>query len=185
MAVSTPPGDLASPAPELLLPGVDGRTYQTRDFAGAHCLLVVFTCNHCPYAQAVEDRIIALQNEYPQAQLQVVAVCSNDATAYPDDAPDKLKERWTKKAMPFPYLVDESQQVAKAFGAVCTPDFFLYDSDRALRYRGRLDDNWKEPTKVSKRELKEAVDAILGGKQPSAAQSPSMGCGIKWRPSAP
>jgi peroxiredoxin len=181
MAVTTPPGDLGSPCPDFLLPAVDGRTYQKRDFANPHCLLVVFTCNHCPYAQAVEDRVIALQNAYPQAQLQVVAICSNDAAAYPDDAFDKLKERWTAKKMPFPYLHDDTQATAKAFGAVCTPDFFLYDKDRALRYRGRLDDNWKEPAKVTKQELKSAVDALLANKPAPAEQQPSMGCGIKWR----
>ena len=181
MAVSTPPAELGTPCPEFMLPGVDGRTYQKRDFANAQTLLVVFTCNHCPYAQAVEDRIIALQNEYPQAQMQIVAVCSNDAAAYPDDALPKLKERWLAKKMPFPYLHDESQDVGKAFGAVCTPDFFLYDRDRALRYRGRLDDNWKEADKVTKRELKEAIDGLLSGKGAPATQNPAMGCSIKWR----
>ncbi len=181
MAVSSPPHELGGPCPEFLLPAVDGRTYQKSDFAAPECLLVVFTCNHCPYARAVEDRIIALQNELPQAQLQIVAVCSNDAASYPDDAFDKLAARWREKAMPFPYLHDESQDVARAFGAVCTPDFFLYDKDRALRYRGRLDDNWKEPEKVTRRELKEAVDALLAGHAPSSAQNPSVGCSIKWR----
>src|SRR5689334_18195709 len=118
MAVTTPAADLGSPCPEFLLPAVDGRTYQKRDFANPHCLLVVFTCNHCPYAQAVEDRVIALQNAYPQSQMQIVAVCSNDPAAYPDDAAGKLKERWAAKKMPFPYLVDENGAVGKAFGAV-------------------------------------------------------------------
>jgi peroxiredoxin len=181
MPISTPAPALGTSLPPFLLPGVDGRTYQQSDFAHARALLVVFTCNHCPYAQAVEDRIIALQREYPQASLQVVAVCSNDATSYPDDAPAKLKERWMAKAMPFPYLVDAAQDVAKAFGAVCTPDFFLFDEDRALRYRGRLDDNWKEPAKVTRRELKEAIDALLADARPSDAQNPSIGCSIKWR----
>jgi thiol-disulfide isomerase/thioredoxin len=161
--------------------GVDGRTYQKHDFANAQTLLVVFTCNHCPYAQAVEDRIIALQRAYSPSAMQIVAVCSNDASAYPDDAFDKIQERWRNKRMPFPYLYDESQELAKTFGAVCTPDFFLYDKDRALRYRGRLDDNWKEPAKVTKQELKEAIDALLAGKNPSDNQNPSMGCSIKWR----
>ena len=180
MAVTTPAGELGKPMPSFLLPGVDGRTYQSADFANAQLMLVVFTCNHCPYAQAVEDRIISLQYDYPQAQLQVVLICSNDAATQPDDAFPKLAERWRDKKMPFPYLHDESQEVAKAFGAVCTPDFFLFDKDRALRYRGRLDDNWKEPQKVARRELRNAVDALLSGKQPST-QNPSMGCGIKWK----
>lgn len=181
MAVTTPAPELGKLMPSILLPGVDGRTYQGSDFANARTLLVVFTCNHCPYAQAVEDRVIALQREYSQSDLQIVAICANDAAAYADDAPAKLKERWTAKAMPFPYLVDEAQDVAKAFGAVCTPDFFLFDQDRALRYRGRLDDNWKEAAKVTRRELKEAVDALLADAKPPEPQNPSMGCSIKWR----
>lgn len=181
MAVSTPAAELGTPCPDFLLPGVDGRTYQRGDFGNAHCLLVVFTCNHCPYAQAMEDRIIALQNAYPQAQLQVVAICSNDPAAQPDDSFDKLKAKWLAKKMPFPYLHDESQEVARAFGAVCTPDFFLYDRDRGLRYRGRLDDNWKEPAKVTRQELKEAVDSLLGGKKPDPHQNPALGCSIKWK----
>src|SRR5204862_298595 len=124
--------------------------------------------------------VIALQHEHPQADLQVVFVCANDAAAYPDDAPVKLKERWLAKQMPFPYLVDSEQEVARAFGAVCTPDFFLYDEDRALRYRGRFDDNWKEADKVTKRELHDAVLALLADGQPST-HNPSMGCSIKWR----
>lgn len=181
MAVTTPAPELGKPMPPFMLPGVDGLTYQSRDFDNAELLLVVFTCNHCPYAQAVEDRVIALQNEYPQAALQVVAICANDAAAYPDDAPDKLKERWLAKKMPYPYLVDEEQSTARAFGAVCTPDFFLFDKDRALRYRGRLDDNWKEPDKVTRRELKEAIDVLLADDGVVATQNPSVGCSIKWR----
>lgn len=180
MAVSPPAPDLGKPCPDFLLPGVDDRTYALRDFAAARCLLVVFTCNHCPYARAVEDRIIALQREYSTGALQVVAICANDAVAYPDDARPKLAERWREQRMPFPYLHDEAQTVARAFGAVCTPDFFLYDQDRALRYRGRLDDNWKEPDKVTRRELKEAIDALLADRRPAEAQQPSLGCSIKW-----
>lgn len=182
MAVTTPAAELGTPCPDFLLPGVDGRTWQRRDFANAHCLLVVFTCNHCPYAQAMEDRIIALQHAYPLAQMQIVAICSNDPATQPDDSFDKLKAKWLAKKMPFPYLHDESQEVARAFGAVCTPDFFLYDRDRALRYRGRLDDNWKEPAQVTRQELKEAIDTLLGGKVPDPKkQSPALGCSIKWR----
>lgn len=181
MPVTTPATELGIPCPDFLLPGVDSRTYRRDDFKNPWCLLVVFTCNHCPYAKALEDRIIALQNAYDPGQLQVVAICSNDAATYPDDSFDKLRAHWLEKKMPFPYLHDEDQGVARAFGAVCTPDFFLYDRDRALRYRGRFDDNWKEPAKVTKQELKAAVDAILAGGQPSTAQQPALGCSIKWK----
>ena len=181
MAVTTPAPELGKPMPPFVLPGVDGRTYQGTDFAHAQCLLVVFTCNHCPYAQAVEDRVIALQDAYPQAQLQVVAICANDSTAYPDDAPPMLLERWRAKKMPFPYLYDEEQGVAKAFGAVCTPDFFLYDGARKLVYRGRLDDDWKHPGRVQRRELAEAVALTIAGQPAPRVQHPSIGCSIKWR----
>jgi peroxiredoxin len=181
MAVESPATELGTPCPDFLLPGVDGRTYQKGDFQNPHCLLVVFTCNHCPYARALEDRIIALQNAYPQAQLQLVAICSNDAASYPDDSFERLREKWLAKKMPYPLLHDESQDVARRFGAVCTPDFFLFDHDRALRYRGRFDDNWKEPAAVTRQELKDAVDALLAGRLPAAEQRPALGCGIKWR----
>jgi peroxiredoxin len=180
MAVSTPPADLGSPIPSFTLPAVDGRTLSNDDFAKSQALLVVFTCNHCPYAQAVEDRIINLAHAFATEDLQVVAICSNDAAEYPDDAFPKLRERWERKKMPFPYLHDESQQVARAFGAVCTPDFFLYESGRHLAYRGRLDDNWKESSKVTRHELREAIELVLQGKVPST-QNPSMGCSIKWK----
>jgi peroxiredoxin len=181
MAVTTPPPELGKPCPDFTLPAVDGRTWSKNDFASSQNLLIVFTCNHCPYAQAVEDRVIQLQHGYGDGQMQLVAICSNDSVSYPDDAPAKLYQRWRDKKMPFPYLIDEDQQIAKAFGAVCTPDFFLYDKDRALRYRGRLDDNWKEPQKVTARELKRAIDALIEGKKPSDQQNPSMGCSIKWK----
>ena len=181
MPVSAPPPDLGKACPDFSLPSVDGGRFRRDDFAGAPAFLVVFTCNHCPYAKAVEDRIIALARAYPREKLQVVFVCANDAVAYPDDAPAKLLERWQAKEMPFSYLYDESQSTARAFGAVCTPDYFLYDKERKLRYRGRLDDNWKEPTQVTRQELREAIDALLAGSLPSAAQNPSMGCSIKWR----
>ena len=127
MPVATPAADLSSPCPSFQLPDVFGRPVARDDFAGQRALLVVFFCNHCPYAQAVEDRVIALARECQPEGLQVVLICSNDAHSYPDDAPAKLKERAEQKRYPFPYLVDESQTVARAFGAVCTPDFFLYD----------------------------------------------------------
>jgi peroxiredoxin len=180
MAVTTPAAALSTPMPPFTLPGVDGRTYQASDFAHAQCLLVLFTCNHCPYAQAVEGRVISLQHAYAQSDMQLVAICSNDVSAYPDDSFDNLKARWAAKKMPFPYLHDAEQAVAKSFGAVCTPDFFLYDRHRALRYRGRLDDNWQEPANVQKHELRDAIDRLLSGKSP-ATQNPSIGCSIKWR----
>jgi hypothetical protein len=144
----------------------------------------MFICNHCPYVQAVEDRLIRLQREYGPRGVQLVGVCSNDAQSYPDDAFDKLAARWRERGYGFPYLHDASQAVARAFGAVCTPDIFVYGSvsggARRLAYRGRIDDAWKDESKVTKRELAAALDAILAGQKPATPQRPSMGCSIKW-----
>jgi thiol-disulfide isomerase/thioredoxin len=165
--------------PDFRLPAVDGKTYGRDDFASSPVLVVMFICNHCPYVQAVEDRIIALAREY-QGRVAFVGVCSNDAASYPDDAFDKLAERWRTKGYGFPYLHDESQAVARAFDAVCTPDIYVFDRDRRLAYRGRIDDSWKDPTRVTRRELAEALDALLAGRAPPAAR-PTLGCSIKWK----
>jgi peroxiredoxin len=184
MAVETPPPEIGAPCPDFRLPAVDGSTVARDDFAQAPVLVVLFICNHCPYVKAVEDRIIGLQRAFGPRGAQLVAICSNDAESYPDDAFDKLRERWLDKGYGFPYLHDESQAVARAFDAVCTPDIFVYDRDRRLAYRGRLDDSWKDESKVTRRELADALEALLTGKLPAALQRPSMGCSIKWRQSA-
>jgi hypothetical protein len=144
-------------------------------------LAVLFICNHCPYVQAIEDRLIALHREYGERGVQLVGICSNDPTHYPDDSPANLLQRWREKHYGFPYLVDATQDVARAFGAVCTPDIYVYDRDRRLAYHGRLDDNWKDESKVTRRELAEAFDALLTNATPTPEQQPSMGCSIKWR----
>lgn len=183
MAVTTPDTELETPCPEFSLPGVDGRTYSRDQFTQAQAFLVMFICNHCPYVQAIEDRLIALGQHFKSENVKIVAICSNDAEKYPDDSFEKLKERAEAKGYPFPYLHDESQAVARAFGAVCTPDFFLYDSSMRLAYRGRLDDSWKDATNVRHEELKGAIEALLKGESPSREQKPSMGCSIKWKES--
>ena len=172
---------LGSPAPDFQLPSVDGKKYALRDFADAKALVVMFICNHCPYVVAVEDRIIQLQRDYGPKGVQLVGICANDPTDYPDDRPEKLLERWRGKDYGFPYLVDESQAVAKAYGAVCTPDLYVFDGAQRLFYHGRIDDNWQEPGRVQQRELAAALDRLLAGKPPPALQSPSMGCSIKWK----
>lgn len=181
MAVETPPAALGAACPDFRLPAVDGRTYALADFAKSPVLVVMFICNHCPYVKAVEDRLIRLEREYGPRGVQLVAVCSNDAAEYPDDAFDRLAARWRERDYRFPYLHDEPQDVARAFGAVCTPDIFVYDRDRRLAYRGRIDDSWKDESKVTQRELAAALDALLAGQRPSTTQRPSMGCSIKWR----
>ena len=184
MAVETPPPELGAPCPDFRLPAVDGKTYARDDFAGKPVLVVMFICNHCPYVKAVEDRLIRLAREFEGRGVQLVAVCSNDADNYPDDAFDKLAARWRERGYGFPYLHDEEQDVAHAFGAVCTPDIFVYDRDRRLAYRGRIDDSWKDESKVTRRELAEAIEALVAGQRPSREQRPSMGCSIKWRQAA-
>jgi len=172
---------LGTPCPDVRLPSVEGTVVARDDFRDKTALVVLFICNHCPYVQAVEDRIIALAREYGPRGVQFVGVCANDPAGYPDDAPRKLLARWREKAYGFPYLVDASQSVAKAFGAVCTPDIYVYDRARRLAYHGRIDDNWQEPAKVRRRELAAALDALLAGAAPVSEQLHAIGCSIKWK----
>ena len=170
-----------TPCPDFRLPTVDGATRGLADFADKPVLVVMFICNHCPYVVAVEDRLIALAREYGPRGVQFVGICANDPTDYPDDAPGQLLRRWRDKAYGFPYLIDASQDVARWFGAVCTPDIYVYDRRRRLAYHGRIDDNWKEPARVTRRELAAALDVLLAGGRPSGEQISSIGCSIKWR----
>ena len=179
MAIETDMIPLGTACPDFELPAVEGRSYKLADFAGKDVLVVMFICNHCPYVQAIEDRYIALAKSYQGQSVQFVGICANDANDYPDDSFESLKKRWEQKGYGFPYLHDESQDVARSFGAVCTPDLYVYDKDRKLAYHGRLDDSWKEPANVTKQEMKEAIDALLAGQRPSETQVPSMGCSIK------
>jgi peroxiredoxin len=192
MAVESARPTIGSPCPDFRLPAVDGRTYTRDDFGATPVLVVMFICNHCPYVQAVEQRLIDLARAFDpepgaKRQVQFVGICANDETSYPDDAFDKLAERWRTKGYGFPYLHDESQSVARAFGAVCTPDIYVYALDAGgkhrLAYRGRIDDSWKDPAKVTRRDLAEAITALLEGRTPSTEQRPSLGCSIKWRDS--
>ena len=184
MAVETPPPELGAACPDFHLPAVDGKSYARDAFRDNPVLVVMFICNHCPYVKAVEDRLVRLAREFAPRGVQFVAVCSNDAESYPDDAFDKLGARWREKGYGFPYLHDEAQDVARAFGAVCTPDIFVYDRERRLAYRGRIDDSWKDESQVKRRELAAALEALAAGGKPSPDQRPSMGCSIKWRSQA-
>ena len=172
---------LGTPCPDFRLPSVEGKPVARDDFRDAKALVVMFICNHCPYVQAIEDRIVALGREYGPRGVQLVGVCSNDPTDYPDDSPARLLARWREKRYGFPYLIDESQAVARTFNAVCTPDLYVFDGDHNLAYHGRLDDDWQHPQKVRRRELAAALDAILEGRSPSAPQTHSIGCSIKWK----
>ena len=172
---------LGTPCPDFRLPRVDGGAFGLADAQHARVLVVMFICNHCPYVQAIEDRYVALARTYEGRGVQIVGICSNDPTDYPDDGPKRLLARWREKGYGFPYLVDETQDVARAFKAVCTPDLYVYDAERRLAYHGRLDDSWKDAAAVKHEELAAAIDALLEGKHPQDHQVPSMGCSIKWR----
>ncbi len=177
----TPAGELGAPCPDFKLPSVDGKTFALKDFAASKVLVIGFICNHCPYVQAIEDRVIRLANSWQNSGAQFVGICSNDPSDYPEDAPEALHARWLEKKYNFPYLIDEDQSVARDFAAVCTPDFFVFDSERRLAYRGRLDDSWRNPDQVKNEELKSAVDKLLHGQSLDSVQNPSMGCSIKWK----
>jgi len=170
---------LGSDAPYFNLPDTNGNNISLDNFE-AETLVVIFTCNHCPYAKAVEDRLVSLGNNY-KGRTDFVLISSNDIENYPADSPERMAEKARNKNYPFPYLFDETQEIAKIYSAVCTPDIFLYNKDRKLEYRGRLDDNWQYPQNVTREELKMAIDAVLSGKEIEFKQIPSMGCNIKWK----
>jgi len=170
-------------APDFSLPGVDGKTHSLGSFALKKILVVVFTCNHCPYAQAYEDRLIELAQYYSVQGVQFVAINPNDASSYPADGFMEMKKRAKKKRFPYPYLRDETQEVAKAYGAEVTPDVFVFDKNRLLCYRGRIDDNWRNREKVKEQSLKIAISTLLAGSRldPDVAEKPALGCSVKWK----
>ena len=171
---------LGAPAPSFSLPDTRwGRTVSLSDFAGRP-ILVMFWCNHCPYVKHVADHVAAFTREY-QDRLAVVAISANDPERYPADAPARMREEAERRGFVFPYLFDASQDVAAAYDARCTPDFFLFDSDHALAYHGRYDDS-RPGGKLTGADLRAAIDAVLAGGKPAARQLNSMGCSIKWRP---
>lgn len=176
----TPNADIGSKCPYFDLPGVDGKRYSLASFDQSRALVVMFICNHCPYVKAIEDRLIQLGHDLKKQNVAVVGICSNDPVDYPEDSFEKLAQRALQKQYSFTYLHDLSQSTAKSFGAVCTPDFFVYDQDRRLQYRGRLDDSWKEPSQVTSRELFDAAVQISKGQGGPQKQTSSMGCSIKW-----
>ena len=168
------------PLPHFSLPATDGLTvdtHQIRDMA----LVVIFTCNHCPYAKAYEDRIIELANHFKGEGVQFVLINSNDPTNYPEDSFDAMKARHDEKAYPFPYCFDESQEVAKSFGALCTPHCFVFNHERVLKYKGRIDDNWKDPSAVTEHNLRDAIANIAKGEEPPVHEVHAIGCSIKWK----
>lgn len=182
MAAQSQAAEVGVLAPDFDLPGVCGRNW-TRDSArGPNGLLVMFICNHCPYVQAVLDRIVRDARDLQPHGIGVVAISSNDAGAYPEDGFEPMAKLWRERALPFPYLYDETQEVARAYGAVCTPDFFGFNANLELQYRGRLDASRKEAAPPdARRDLFEAMVEVARTGQGPREQIPSMGCSIKWR----
>lgn len=180
--LQTPICDFGWRAPDFALPGVDGKTWALRDCMGENGLLVMFICNHCPYVKAVRERLIRDVRELAGMGVGSVAIMSNDPSVYPEDSFDNMRREAAEWHYPFPYLYDESQDVARAYDAVCTPDFFGFNKDYELQYRGRLDASGREPAPPgARRELVEAMRQVVETGKGPAEQVASMGCSIKWR----
>lgn len=171
---------IGDPIPHFSLPATDGLVISSREIKDP-VLVVIFTCNHCPYAQAYEDRIIALAKDFDEEGAQFILINSNDAVNYPDDSFGNMKKRHDEKQYPFPYCFDEDQSVAKSFGALCTPHCFVFNRKRELKYKGRVDDNWKDPKAVNERNLHDAISALVNGKEPVVHEANAIGCSIKWK----
>ncbi len=182
MAATAPICDFGWKAPDFALSGVDGRTHALADLKGAKGTLVAFICNHCPYVIAVVDRLARDARDLAELGVATVAICSNDARSHPDDSFENMARFAERHALPFPYLHDESQAVARAYDAVCTPDFFGFDAGLGLQYRGRLDAGHRgQPPAGAPRELFEAMTAVARTGRGPRAQTASMGCSIKWK----
>ena len=174
---------LGTPAPPFSLPDpASGKTVSLEDVAGTDGLVVVFLSNHCPFVKHLADELATFAREYEAKGVRTVAICSNDVGNYPADSPQKMAEETRLRGYGFPYLFDESQEVAKAYRAACTPDFYLFDGSRRLVYRGQFDESRPSlDVPVTGRDLREACDALLAGRAPAEAQVPSVGCNIKWK----
>ena len=173
--------DLAAPATDFSLPGVDGKTYTLDSFKDAKALVIVFSCNHCPYVKAYEGRMIAIQEDYQAKGVRLAVINSNDADSYPEDRFEKMTERSRELGFNFPYLRDDSQKTARAYGATHTPHLFVFDGERKLAYTGKIDDDWQDATAVKQRYLQDALEDILAGKPPRLPRTHAIGCTIKWK----
>jgi peroxiredoxin len=174
---------LGTPAPDFRLPDFDGNEYELTDFAHAPVLVVAFICNHCPYVRHIRFALARVAADLQRRGIAVIGINSNDALTHPDDAPDAMRAEAKEVGYLFPYLVDDSQATAKAYRAACTPDFFVFDRDRRLAYRGQFDSSRpSNDDPATGADLIAAVDALLGGRHVPEPQRPSMGCNIKWKP---
>lgn len=171
---------IGQPAPDFNLPGVDGKNYTLNSLKDKKIVVVLFTCNHCPYVQAWEDRLISIQKDYGPRGVQLVGINANETKNYPEDSFDKMVIRAREKKFNFPYLRDEDQKVAKSYDAACTPEIYLFDAERRLRYHGRVDDNYQDSQGVKSHDLRNALDDLLAGRSVRTPETPAMGCSIKW-----
>lgn len=171
---------LGSQAPDFNLPSVDGKNYTLKSFSGKKGLIVIFSCNHCPYVQAYEERIKLIQKDY-EKDIYVVAISSNEDINYPEDSFEEMKKRAEQKKFNFPYLRDETQQIAETYGATHTPEIFLFDKKRELVFHGKIDDNWQDEKSVVTKYLRNAINEMLAGKKISVPETFTIGCTIKWK----
>ena len=181
MAIESTEIPIGITLPAFQLPDPNGTMQSSDGLLGPMGLLVIFTCNHCPYARAVWPRTITLATHAKKLGIHTVGINPNIHPNYPEDAPEVMKEKIVEWRIDFPYLIDESQNVARDYKAQCTPDIYLFDKNKKLVYHGRVDDNWQDESKVTKHELKDAIDNLANGKVMSGKQFPSIGCSIKWR----
>jgi peroxiredoxin len=172
---------LGTKAVDFCLNGIDGKTHSLTDYDDKDVLVIVIMCNHCPYVQAVDSRLVQLQGKFATRNVQFVGINPNDDIVYPEDNLENMIKRASEKGYNFPYLRDDDQSIARQYQAQCTPDIYVYDKKRELCYHGQIDDNWQEPGKVTSHDLNDAIEALLEGKKPSPDQHPSMGCSIKWK----
>jgi peroxiredoxin len=173
---------LGTKAPGFSLPNVDGKTVSLADFAGAPAYLIVFMCNHCPYVKHVAPELARLAREYQAKKVAVIGISSNDVATHPSDSPEQMVHEVESREYTFPYLYDESQKVAQAYKAACTPDFYVFDKNQKLAYRGQMDASRPDSgIPVTGKDLRAALDAVLAGQAPAADQKPSIGCNIKWK----
>lgn len=167
--------------PAFELPGTDDRTYSLASFEDDELLVVVVSCNHCPYVIAYEERMVALAKEFGPRKVAWIAVNGNDATRYPDDGMQSMKARALERGFPFPYVRDDSQAFVRGLGARFTPEVFVFDRERKLRYHGRIDDNHRDPARATSRDLHAALEALLAGGDPPTAETTAFGCSVKWK----
>lgn len=171
------------PGPGFSLPGIDGKTHTLEEHRGKRAILVVFMCNHCPYVKHKIKTIVSLHRDFHNQGLQVIGINSNDASQYPDDSPEKMKEFAAQEDIAFPYLVDETQDVARSWGASCTPDPYLLDSQLRLVYHGRFDDASEPGSSPTTAEIRDAIQQLVAGQEVIVKEQPSIGCSIKWKQS--